>query len=1150
MPTIFKSIMRNRYVRLILLISLIINLTTADISYALRPSASTQSVFSRELQTGLIDPEQPRGSSAGRSWIEEHAPELVGKFILSCSMEGALYELTGDAREASTMGGLGIYYGDKLEGLHDIGADGAGCMPLYANRFVQKIVNGTQYKERRQISYDGQPLQQVTDADGSPVILEVWGWNKQNTYENKKYHVSVYKIYRGGTPLYLFYCPEVFDLLYTDIKNDRFLQEVIFGRCVFELLRRVGRRPDIIHCNEGHVANVLATIRQLEGHEAMARVYTNHSLVEAALEKYAMTQLDGGDPGRIRYIFDVHGERGRPESVWDQFMGVKDGQPVLDLSKGALGETDIANGVSAEHAEVTAALFPWYKGDFIGILNGSGDYWVFKELLEIERQPREPSDDELRQIRLRAKQTAFADIKRRTAGTMTNQDGKLISETGIEFDPNRLTTWLVRRLTHYKSQYPILRFLIHIMCADRSRSFTRDELRYLWYRDSPDLADEQNSGLVEHVLNRIFEYARHYDVKDQAVVYGLGMQVVVGSPTCDDNVVYWLQRFVKWMGNPDLNGRFVYVPSDNEFLKMQAIGSDICINCPLPGQEAAGTSDQRTARNYGVNIATYSGGPPEYMVDGESGFLVGPYRDNDEFYWNAPGDFFGKLFAASDMYYSQGSDSRWVDMQRRSHAASANVTAVAMEQRYATDAYVPALKIRSEKLTRSSSAGTGLSEPQPSKRALEGFFTEHPDLRELYDLLSFKSATAATRLKYLRQLYKEVEKLPDFSVNDRQGIYTGLIDLHHHSAYSDGESVPAEIVFRAWLNGAKAIAIVDHNTFNGAEEALLAGEILGIKVIVGVELDMEDEELGLDKFHMLAYINPGIKAMGFNILMRTAQARYLSQAMNALQEELRELNEARMGRFNRLQKEEAAEGGMYLEPGDIKPFSFLGIPNRFHLAEALLRKYGSERFGTNDERSIADRYFPEHIDEYPDERIDRMPVSVVIPLLIELGMLVVIPHPGQRSMFPDISVIESLLARYAAVKVNGKWMQGIHGVEVFSSKNDPKQTAAFSELVDRLNADHPVYYRQNLLKTVSSDGHDRSERDMFSGRIDGRENGSAIPDILLHEAMLEAFIARAATLSKSSREPDLGKLGIIELPHAHEAVVEPEDPLSFIESSA
>ena len=174
---------------------------------------------------------------------------------------------------------------------------------------------------------------------------------------------------------------------------------------------------------------------------------------------------------------------------------------------------------------------------------------------------------------------------------------------------------------------------------------------------------------------------------------GLGMQVVVGGIAPEgSNEEDWIEQFVAWMQRPELKGRFVYVPnSDTTLLRMQAIGADICINCPLPEKEACGTSDQRSARNGGINIATRSGGPPEYIREGKNGMLVGPYESNEAFYRRAPKDILDKLRILSDIYYNE--NSLWLYMKLRSYLASSNVTAAAMEQRYA-DMYVQSLLAR------------------------------------------------------------------------------------------------------------------------------------------------------------------------------------------------------------------------------------------------------------------------------------------------------------------------------------------------------------------------------------------------------------------------------------------------------------------------
>ena len=134
-------------------------------------------------------------------WVDEHAPELKGKILATLSIEGCIPELKGDAREANTRGGLGIYFGDKLEGLSAIGMDRAlGCMPIYSKRLVQLIRGGRQHIEYRDVSYDDQPIEYVMDRNGKPLQFDVWGWDDNNTAHERQYHVDVYGISREERP--------------------------------------------------------------------------------------------------------------------------------------------------------------------------------------------------------------------------------------------------------------------------------------------------------------------------------------------------------------------------------------------------------------------------------------------------------------------------------------------------------------------------------------------------------------------------------------------------------------------------------------------------------------------------------------------------------------------------------------------------------------------------------------------------------------------------------------------------------------------------------------------------------------------------------------------------------------------------------------
>ena len=75
-------------------------------------------------------------------------------------------------------------------------------------------------------------------------------------------------------------------------------------------------------------------------------------------------------------------------------------------------------------------------------------------------------------------------------------------------------------------------------------------------------------------------------------------------------------------------------------------------------------------------------------------------------------------------------------------------------------------------------------------------------------------------------------------------------DLHCHTTASDGLLTPRELVILASQKGLKAIAITDHDTISGWNEAENAGSEFGIEIIRGVELntDWDGKEV-----HILGY---------------------------------------------------------------------------------------------------------------------------------------------------------------------------------------------------------------------------------------------------------------------------------------------------------
>ena len=75
-----------------------------------------------------------------------------------------------------------------------------------------------------------------------------------------------------------------------------------------------------------------------------------------------------------------------------------------------------------------------------------------------------------------------------------------------------------------------------------------------------------------------------------------------------------------------------------------------------------------------------------------------------------------------------------------------------------------------------------------------------------------------------------------------------MVDLHIHTTASDGQYSPSQIVHKAYDHNIKTIAITDHDTINGLEEAMTEGKNIDINVIPGVEININGFP---GEFHLL-----------------------------------------------------------------------------------------------------------------------------------------------------------------------------------------------------------------------------------------------------------------------------------------------------------
>ena len=74
---------------------------------------------------------------------------------------------------------------------------------------------------------------------------------------------------------------------------------------------------------------------------------------------------------------------------------------------------------------------------------------------------------------------------------------------------------------------------------------------------------------------------------------------------------------------------------------------------------------------------------------------------------------------------------------------------------------------------------------------------------------------------------------------------TKKYDLHCHSTASDGVLSPTEVVQRAAEQGVNVLALCDHDTLAGIDDAQIAAKEAGIELITGVEISTNWEGRGI-----------------------------------------------------------------------------------------------------------------------------------------------------------------------------------------------------------------------------------------------------------------------------------------------------------------
>lgn len=288
------------------------------------------------------------------------------------------------------------------------------------------------------------------------------------------------------------------------------------------------------------------------------------------------------------------------------------------------------------------------------------------------------------------------------------------------------------------------------------------------------------------------------------------------------------------------------------------------------------------------------------------------------------------------------------------------------------------------------------------------------------------------------------------------------IDLHCHSFCSDGYLSPAAKVFEAFRRKMKAIAIADHDLFDGQPEAIAAGKIFGIDVIPAAEFYTD---------------RPGIEIIA-HFPDSEAFLKMLSSGIsNHIIEEIRRAKKTQLSAMIARVPDCFVKFAFKAEitEKDIDRYVRNGVSTKGDISVIMWQKYGKELFARGialDVKDFQAKYTtnPEMLDVPLRTSLDLSPTAFVKRILEWKG-LPGLSHPTELRRKEKINNrgLEELIEKLGS--------DGLQTIEVDGWRNDicPEtgihQTELFNKMRLNYNQRHPE--RLPLLFTNGSDDHNQ-----------------------------------------------------------------------------
>ena len=495
-------------------------------------------------------------------------------------------------------GGLGMLAGDYVKEASDSNVDMCAVGFLYRyGYFTQSLaMDGQQIANYEAQNFGSLPIEQQMNEDGTPMVVDV-------PYMNYHVHAYVWRVNVGRVKLYLLdtdnemnseFDKPITHALYGGDWENRLKQEILLGIGGMLLLKKLGIKKDVYHCNEGHAA--LCNLQRLCDyiHEGL----TFNQALEIVRASSLYTVHTPVPAGHDYFTEDLFGKymSGYPQMLgisWDEFIGMgrtnpDDHSEKFCMSTFACNTCQEVNGVSWLHGEVSKKMFNniwngyYPEESHVGYVTNGVHFptWCATEWRQVyakyfdakhlSDQSNEEiwhgiyncPDEEIWETRQALKKKLFKYVAEQYKETwLKNQgDPQRVVKLIESFNPNALVIGFCRRFATYKRAHLLFTDLERL-----SKIVNNPERPVIFlFAGKAHPADGAGQGLIKKI----------YEISQR----------------------------------PEFQAKIIFV-EDYDFLLARRLvsGVDIWMNTPTRPMEASGTSGEKAEMNGVVNLSVKDG---------------------------------------------------------------------------------------------------------------------------------------------------------------------------------------------------------------------------------------------------------------------------------------------------------------------------------------------------------------------------------------------------------------------------------------------------------------------------------------------------------------------------------------------------------------